>query len=83
MPCPPKWRAKEVRLSELPSKTYTLYYRDIHECIDYVFANPSFAESMDFTSSRIFEPDRVTRIYHEFSTGDLWWKAQVGSARHR
>lgn len=77
IPSPPPWKSATIRLSEIPDEPFTLFYRDINQAIDYLFGNPSYASEMDYAPSRIFEADGRTRVYHEFSTGDAWWEAQV------
>lgn len=76
LPAPPKWKSAQIILSELPSQPQTLYYRDIHEVIDHLFGNPTFAGSTDYAPRRIFEAGGK-RIFHEFYTGDGWWEAQA------
>lgn len=77
IPSPPKWKSATITLSEIPNEPYSLVYRDIHEVIDYLFGNPTFAGEMDYVPVEIYEADRKTRVYHEFCTGSLWWEAQV------
>lgn len=76
LPIPPKWRSAQITLSELPAQPQILYYRDINEAVDYLFGNPTFAESMDYTPRRIFEANGK-RIFHEFYSSDGWWDVQV------
>lgn len=76
LPTPPRWRSAQIVLSEVPDQPQTLYYRDINEAVDYLFGNPTFAESMDYAPRRIFEASGK-RVFHEFYTGDGWWDAQV------
>ncbi|KIO20859.1 hypothetical protein M407DRAFT_10698 [Tulasnella calospora MUT 4182] len=75
-PAPPRWKSAQIILNELPSQPQTLYYRDIHEAIDYLFGNPTFAGSMDYAPRRIFD-GTGKRVFHEFYTGDGWWDAQA------
>ncbi|KAG8940175.1 hypothetical protein FRC04_005600 [Tulasnella sp. 424] len=75
MPAPPKWKSAKIVLSEIPDQPQMLYYRDINEAIDYLFGNPSYANSMDYIPRRIFDATGQC-VYHEFCTGDGWWEAQ-------
>lgn len=77
IPAPPPWKSAEITLSEIPDEPQTLYYRDPHLVIDQLFGNPDFADEMDYEPVRVFDNKTDHRVYHEFSTGDLWWKAQV------
>ena len=77
IPSPPAWKSVQVTLSELPNHPQTVYYRDPHKVVDYIFGNPSFADTMEYVPRQVFEADGKTRLYHEFTTGDAWEKAQV------
>ncbi|KAG8971131.1 hypothetical protein FRC05_011500 [Tulasnella sp. 425] len=76
LPTPPRWRSAQIVLSELLDQPQTLYYHDINEAVDYLFGNPTFAESMDYAPCRIFEASGK-RVFHKFYTGDGWWDAQT------
>lgn len=80
-PAPPRWKSAQIILKELPNQPQTLYYRDIHEAIDYLFGNPTFAGSMDYAPQRIFDATGK-RVFHEFYTGDGWWDAQASIRVH-
>ncbi len=66
-----------MHIPEVTDTGYTMYYRDINDCVDTLFGNPQYADSMDYSPRRIFEADGKTRVYHEFCTGAMWWDAQV------
>lgn len=77
IPSPPKWKGVVMHIPEIPKTGYTMYYRDVNECVDALFGNPAYADSMDYSLRRIFEADGKTRVYHEFCTDSMWWDAQV------
>ena len=57
-----------------------LFYRDAIECIEALFNNPLFADSMQYSPFRVFKTaERLVRIYGEWMSGDVAWKLQVST----
>ena len=55
-----------------------LLYRDALECFKFQFADPLFADHMDYIPRREYADKRkAERLYNEIMTGDRAWNLQV------
>jgi hypothetical protein len=73
----PLWSSETIIMEEAPDEPQILFYRDVHECVTYLFGNPTFQDSMQYEAVEVFESDGVTRVYNEMVTGMLWNEVQV------
>ena len=49
LPIVPDWKVKKVGITGYATREPTfLFYCDSLECVEYLFGNPLFADSMDF-----------------------------------
>ncbi|KAF9513021.1 hypothetical protein BS47DRAFT_1269347, partial [Hydnum rufescens UP504] len=46
MPRGPAWKTETVILDNAPDEPQTLHYRDVVECAEHLFSNPTFSEGM-------------------------------------
>lgn len=79
LPQTPPWKCQHVNTSPHQTKALTrLFYRDTFECLQMLFNNPLFADSIDFTPYRAFTTtQRLARVYTEWMSGDIAWDMQV------
>ncbi len=65
--------------SDVPSWmecTYEVFFRDPHQLLLQVLANPTFADDFDYTPIQQFTPDG-TRQYENFMSGNWAWQQAV------
>lgn len=79
MPQGPAWKSSTVTLPDAPNEPQLFFYRDILECIKFLFGNPGFANQMDYEPYEVYEADSETRVYHEMCTGKIWNELQVSN----
>lgn len=79
MPQGPAWKTSTVVVPDAPNKPQMFFYRDIIECVNFLFGNPKFRENMDYAPYELFKEDGVTRVYHEMCTGKCWNEIQVST----
>jgi hypothetical protein len=72
----PEWKFHKIVLPEVPNEPQPLYHQDIIKCAAFLFQNPDFEDSMDYTPQMVYD-DTDCRVFHEMSTGDDWHKVQV------
>jgi hypothetical protein len=79
LPSPPPWYHKEIKIDGYPTYTpLNFYYRDVLECVQYLFGNPKFRDSMIYSPYRLFEDqEKKIQIYDEIMSGDWAWNIQV------
>ncbi|KIO19238.1 hypothetical protein M407DRAFT_51818, partial [Tulasnella calospora MUT 4182] len=54
------------------------FYRDPMECIESLYANPTWAEVLHVAPERQYtDAAKSTRVYNEMNTGNWWWRQQV------
>jgi hypothetical protein len=59
-------------------ETFTMYSRDILECIKALYSDADFAEHLIFKPERHYKnSNRSQRVYHDMYTGEWWWHVQV------
>ena len=73
----PSWSSETIIMDEAPDEPQILFYRNIHECVEYLLGNPTFEDSIRYEALEVFESDGVTRVYNEMVTGLLWNEMQV------
>lgn len=76
----PRWDELTVALDEAPSEVHKMWYRNIEECADYLFSNPTFRGEMGYSPVEIRDPETQARIYNEVWTGKMWEELQVSSS---
>jgi len=77
MPHGPAWKSSTVTLPDAPNEPQIFFYRDIIECVKFLFGNPKFRDSMVYEPYELYEEDGKTRVYHEMYTGKCWNELQV------
>jgi Plavaka transposase len=73
----PSWSSESVTLDEAPNEPQILFYRNPHECVEFLFGNPTFCDSMQYKALEVFESDSITCVYNEMVMGLLWNEVQV------
>jgi uncharacterized protein YigE (DUF2233 family) len=59
-------------------ETFSMYSRDILECIKALYGDGDFAKDLLFKLERHYRrKDRNQRVYHNMHTGEWWWQVQV------
>lgn len=80
MPGGPDWKRTIITLPEAPDEPQTLYYRDIAECVAFLFGNPTFSGDMTYRPGQVYENEgKTSRVFHEMWSGDAWKEAQVSA----
>lgn len=82
LPSGPRWKRITIDTRNYPTtKPVHLYYRDGFEVAKWIFANPVFANHMEY-DPRIVHLDEEgrNREYTEYMTGQHAWHVQVGFA---
>jgi len=88
LPQGPHWTGRLVTLPDAPTEPQEFYYRDIIECVKFLFQDPAFAEDMLYKATRLYDagegqgeapdtPEGLNRLYGEMNTGDLWVEEEV------
>lgn len=79
LPGVPEWRVKELTIPGYSTKEpMVLYYRDGLEVVEHMFANPVFAQCMEYTPYRLFD-DQGARAIGEFMSANFAWDYMVCS----
>ncbi|KAF7795494.1 hypothetical protein EIP86_006656 [Pleurotus ostreatoroseus] len=77
LPNAPEWIRRSVQL-DAGGQPVDLYYRNILECLDNLYSNPQFADTMHFVPERHFTDEtKASRMYRGVHTGDWFWKRQT------
>lgn len=82
LPDVPKWKHQEIKLSSVNYRTkdpMVLYWRDGLELIRCLFANPVFANSIEYDAYELVDPATGYRVYGDFMSGQYAWEYQVYS----
>ena len=80
LPTGPEWSHQHIKLRGHLAQ-YDLQSRDIVECIEKLYGDPSFADSMHYKPERHYTDETLTsRVYSGMHTGDFWWETQVRCA---
>ena len=75
MPPRPQFHRRDVMIG---GETFSMYSRDIVECIKALYGDARFAHCMKYRPERHFKEGQPReRIYHDMYTGDWWWELQV------
>lgn len=80
LPEVPKWRHEEIKLRGCTHQTkdpMVLYWRDGLELIKKLFANPAFANSIEYDAYELVDPSTKYRVYGEFMSAQFAWRYQV------
>ena len=57
---------------------YETYLHNIIECIKTLYSNPKFAPFITYSPTKLYvDETKEVRMFHQFHTGDWWWRAQV------
>jgi len=62
-------------------QTYEVYFRDPHQLILNMLANPTFTEDFDYTLLQEFIT-KGSHQYENFMSGNWAWKQVVGLLQH-
>ncbi|KAF7799077.1 hypothetical protein EIP86_010307 [Pleurotus ostreatoroseus] len=77
LPNGPEWIHRTVELDGYPGRV-DLYSRDILKCVDTLYSNPRFVDTMHFTPVQLYtDKTRLSRMYRGIHTGDWMWKRQT------
>jgi hypothetical protein len=74
LPGRPCFRHKEVVVG---GETFSMYLRDIVECIKALYSDADFVKELIFKPERHYTHDGKQRLYHDMNTGEWWWEVQV------
>ena len=75
MPVGPEWKHMPVTFEQTQ---LDLYHRDITECIEQLYSDPSFADSMHYEPERLYADEKkASRMYEGMHTADWWFETQV------
>ena len=79
LPATVPWKQVEIKVRGAVTKEpLTLYYREVIECVKYLWGNPLFSGHMDFIPRREYAGEEKTeRLYNEMMTGDRAWSLQA------
>jgi len=77
----PGWPHFQCKVLDIGNEELEFYCRDILECIQSLYGNPSWAQEMAFAPEQYYTSHTHTScIYNELYTSDWWWTAQVCSS---
>ena len=81
LPKVPDWKVKKISITgHATREPMFLFYRDALDCVEYLFGNPLFSDSMDFCPVRLYkDAEQTIRVYTEWVTGNSAWEMQVRS----
>lgn len=77
MEASPGWKEHTIVLDNAPDEPQTLFYRDPQECLEFLLANPTWEEEIDYVPVEIFLADGKSRVYTEMNYGNIWNEIQV------
>ena len=86
-----KWKSFPVRYTgekpecDIPSwmdQSYDVWYRDPHEVVHNMLANPNYANEMDYSPYREYATDGDERQWKDFMSSDWAWKQAVRFLNH-
>ncbi|GJE91567.1 hypothetical protein PsYK624_077170 [Phanerochaete sordida] len=74
MPVGPEWFETPVKFE---GQRYALHHRNIVECVEQLYSNPSFADHMHYAPEHLFaDADMSSRLYNGMHTADWWYETQ-------
>lgn len=79
LPAGPQWYCEKFSIPGYATKKpIYLFYRNPLDCVKFLFANPIFANHIDFAPRKEWtSADRSTRVYSEWMTSQSAWDMQV------
>ena len=74
LPKGPQWYCKPGPIVHPMKAPIKLYYCDAIKCIEALFSNPLFADSIQYSPFHIFKTgEKLVCIYGEWMSGDVTW----------
>jgi hypothetical protein len=87
LPQGPRWKSDLITLCDAPAEPHEFYYRDILECVKFLFSDPSFSGDMLYRAAEHYQPgdhdmvvddcEGLDRRYSEMNTGNFWVQEEV------
>ncbi|QRW02374.1 hypothetical protein RhiLY_01372 [Ceratobasidium sp. AG-Ba] len=72
----PEWEVREIQLTEAPSETHILVFRDLKKCGDHLIRHPNFAGHLITKPSVRVKHDNITQVYREMADAKEWNRLQ-------
>ena len=83
LPKGPQWYCKPWLIVHPTKAPIKLYYCNAIKCIEALFSNPLFANSIQYSPFCIFKTaEKLVHIYGEWMSGDIAWNLQVSYSHH-